>query len=63
MVQDKYKLIHNRGYKEAGQAYELYNLSDDPEEVHDLIEIEHDVASSLIAELEEKLGEVNEPYL
>jgi len=63
MVQDKYKLIHNRGYKEAGEAYELYNLSDDPEEVHDLIEIEHDVASSLIAELEEKLGEVNEPYL
>lgn len=63
MVKDEYKLINNRGYREAERVYELYNLSDDPEEIHDLMEIEKGVASSLIAELEEKLHEVNEPYL
>ena len=63
MVKDDYKLINNRGYGEEARAYELYNLSDDPEETQDLIEMEKGIASSLIAELEEKLHQVDEPYL
>ena len=63
MVKDGYKLINNRGYREAPRAYELYNLENDPEETQDLSEIEKEIASNLTAELEEKLHEVNEPYL
>ncbi len=32
----KYKLIHYRGYAEAPENWELYNLAEDPQELHDI---------------------------
>jgi hypothetical protein len=50
------------GYKEMTIEYELYNLSDDPQELNNLYPTAGSLAAELQEELEEKLQEVNEPY-
>lgn len=57
MVKGDYKLINNRGYGEHVQPYELYNLSQDPEEIEDLIGIEKGVANAMREEMDQALAE------
>jgi arylsulfatase A-like enzyme len=62
MLKGDYKLIRYMGYKEMTIEYELYNLSDDPQELNNLYPTAGSLAAELQEELEEKLQEVNEPY-
>ena len=64
MRKGRYKLIryYSRLYT-LPKYYELYDLQNDPEELHDLGETEKELAASLVAELDKKLNEVNQPYL
>ena len=43
--------------------YELYELTNDPEEVEDLYSSKKSVAQDLQNELQAKLNEVNQPYV
>ena len=63
LVKDQYKLIHYFGYDSYENEYELYDLVNDPEEMEDLYLSKKSVAADLQSELEEKLREVNQPYL
>ncbi len=65
LVKGRYKLTAFFGYKElaAGQErVELYDLENDPEELHDLFLVETEIAADLLAELKAKLDEVNQSY-
>lgn len=63
MIKDEFKLIHYRGYdKGYTDAFELYNLEQDPEELTDLYSSNRSVAVELQNELLAKLDEVNQPY-
>ncbi|NVM26375.1 MAG: sulfatase-like hydrolase/transferase [Desulfobacterales bacterium] len=63
LIKDQYKLIHYFGYDGYENGYELYDLANDPEEMEDLYLSRKSVAADLQSELEEKLREVNQPYL
>jgi arylsulfatase A-like enzyme len=63
LIKDQYKLIHYFGYDGYENEYELYDLVNDPEEMEDLYSSRKSVAADLQSELEEKLWEVNQPYL
>jgi arylsulfatase A-like enzyme len=58
-----YKLIHYFGYSGYEDEYELYDLEEDPEELHDLYSSKTSVAAALRHQLKAKLREVNRPYL
>jgi arylsulfatase A-like enzyme len=61
-----YKLMYFFGYKELGgdgERFELYNIKDDPEELHDLYDSEKEIGQELLNHLKTKLEEVNTPYL
>ncbi|MFZ5908633.1 MAG: sulfatase [Chloroflexota bacterium] len=65
LIRGRYKLTAFFGYKElAGgkERVELYDLENDPEELHDLSPVETGIAADLLAELKAKLDEVNQPY-
>jgi arylsulfatase A-like enzyme len=57
-----YKLIHYLGYRYYRDNYEFYDLEVDPEEL-DNVYSSHPAAKDLQAELDQKLAEVNQPYL
>jgi arylsulfatase A-like enzyme len=61
LIKGQYKLIHYFGYPGYQDVYELYDLASDPEELHSLPD--GMVAAELRQELEEKLKEVNQPYM
>ena len=62
MVKGDKKLIHYVGYPKLETHYELYNLTDDPEELNNLYLSDKSLAASMQAELEKKLRQVNTPY-
>jgi arylsulfatase A-like enzyme len=66
MVSGKHKLTYFFGYKELGQGVErveLYDIEADPEELNDLYAEQKDTGANLLAQLKEKLKEVNQPYI
>jgi arylsulfatase A-like enzyme len=50
------------GYRYYRDNYEFYDLENDPEEL-DNVYSSHPAAKDLQAELDQKLAEVNQPYL
>ena len=67
MHKGPYKLIAYFGYPGYDDVYEFYNLEEDPEEVHDLLErdlIERELAafSQLVEELHSALAAANRSY-
>ena len=65
MIKGQYKLIHYMGYSSPAyaDAYELYDLKNDPEELNDLYSSGQAMVQELQAEMEEKIDQVNEPFL
>ena len=63
LIKGQYKLIHYFGYSGYESEYELYDLANDPEELEDLYSSRRPVAAELEGELEEKLKDVNRPYV
>jgi arylsulfatase A-like enzyme len=61
MRRGKYKMIYYTGY-EVEDAYELYDLEGDAEEMNDLYSAGFPVAALMREELRAKLQEVNRPY-
>lgn len=62
MVKGPHKLLHYRGYPGHERGYELYDLEEDPQELHDLYSRRSALASGLIDEFEARLNQVNEPF-
>lgn len=65
LIRGNYKLIYFFGYHDLGGDYqliELYDLENDPEELHDLSEERQDLKNELLAALRAKIDEVNVPY-
>jgi len=62
--QGDFKLTSYLGYPKlpAEGLYELYNLTDDPGERANLIDTDTTTAAAMIAQLQEKLEEVNRPF-
>jgi arylsulfatase A-like enzyme len=58
IIKDKYKLIYYRGYPQ-NPMLELYDLSNDPEEMQDLANIKPSLAADLKQEIEDKLRSMN----
>jgi hypothetical protein len=50
------------GYPALENNYELYDMINDPDEIHDLYSDELHVASELQNELIHKIETVNQPY-
>lgn len=64
-IKGDYKLMYFTGYKELNgtERIELYNLAEDPEELHNLYSENDGLSRLLLAELKTKLEEMNKPYL
>ena len=55
-----YKLMHTFGYSNCpNEAYELYHLEDDPEELHNLYDPADAISAALARELAQRLEAVN----
>jgi arylsulfatase len=63
MLKGEYKILRYLGYPGYRDVYELYNLSNDPEEQRDLSFTKPTIAEELRAELDQKLDQLNQPYL
>jgi choline-sulfatase len=63
MIQGKHELIYSFGYPDHEDAYELYDLANDPEELEDLFTVRRSLAAELQAQLAEILRRVDQPYL
>jgi arylsulfatase A-like enzyme len=61
LLKGNYKLIYYRGYSETS-ASELFDLSNDPEELHDLASTEPSIVADLQQEIEDKLRQTH-PYM
>ncbi len=62
LLQDQYKLIRYLGYSGAPHGYEFYDLQNDPEEMVNLYGT-HAAAKELQATLDQKIKQVNQPFL
>jgi len=63
MRKGPYKLIHYMGYKgQYADAYEMYNLEEDLEEMHDLYTSEPSIAGQLRSELLGALNKSNSQF-
>jgi arylsulfatase A-like enzyme len=63
LIRGRHKLIHYFGYEGYEDEYELYDLTNDPEERENLYSQKRSLAADLQHELSEKLAEANRPYL
>ncbi len=65
LVRGRYKLLYYYGYEERGipDFTRLYDLREDPEELHDLSTTKKGLAGQLLSQLKKKLAQVNKPYL
>jgi arylsulfatase len=66
IVKDEYKLTYYSGYEELEEKqthYDLYNFIKDPEEMENLIKTHQPTAEELLAELQSKIRESDQPYL
>jgi arylsulfatase A-like enzyme len=57
MMKDQYKLINYMGYPDSEDFFELFDLSNDPDERLDLSEVRKPLASDLLEELRTKIQE------
>ena len=62
MLKDRYKLTHYFGYDQYDKAFDLFDLSNDPEELNDLYGLKKSLSEGLQNELIAKIREVNQPY-
>jgi arylsulfatase A-like enzyme len=62
LLKGQYKLIYYLGYRDYDDEYEFYDLQNDPDELENLYP-SHPIARELQVELDQKLQEVNQPYL
>ena len=62
MLKDQYKLIYYIGYPGYEDVCELYDLSNDPEEIQDISKMQQKVALEMKVALETELRCVNAPY-
>ena len=66
MIKGNYKLTNFFGYEELGgpnsELVELYDLENDPGELHNLFLTQKSIGAELLNELRMKLSEVNAPY-
>ncbi|MFP4394789.1 MAG: sulfatase [Anaerolineales bacterium] len=60
MLQGRYKLIYYFGYQDFDEIYELYDLENDPEELHDLYDTETAVAQAMRQTLHAALRDANQ---
>jgi arylsulfatase A-like enzyme len=60
MTRDRYRLTHY--HQPSYQAFEFYDLDDDPGELSDLYPSQPGIARSMQEELMDKLREVNRPF-
>jgi len=58
VIKENYKLIYYRGYPQTS-ASELFDLSNDPEELHDLASTKSAIAADLKQEIETKLRQTD----
>ena len=63
LIRGQHKLIHYSGYDGYENEYELYDLANNPEELENLYPSEESLAEGLQQELQEKLKEVDQPFL
>jgi choline-sulfatase len=66
LIKGQYKLMEFMGYQELGaqgERVELYDLKHDPEELNDLSSSKPETTAELLNELQQKLVQVNEPYI
>jgi choline-sulfatase len=62
LIKGEYKLIYYLGYEDYPRQYEFFDLKSDPEELKNLYPA-HPAAAEMQAELDQKLQEVNRPYI
>lgn len=65
MVRGGHKLTYYFGFDELGddgERIELYDVESDPEELRNLFTAQDEAGAELLAELKDKLSEVNKPY-
>lgn len=62
MHKGPHKLIAYFGYPSYDDVFEFYNLQDDPEEMHDLVQAEPAIFAHLKNELLDTLANANRPY-
>jgi len=66
LIRSPYKLIYFFGYRElpfpGGELIELYDLSNDPDELNNLYSTDPALAKELLDIIKKKLNEVNQPY-
>jgi arylsulfatase A-like enzyme len=62
LMKGQHKLVYYQGYKRYSGEYEFYDLENDPEEIHNQYP-DHPAAKELRAEHDQKLKEVDQPYL
>ena len=64
VLHEGYKLTRYQGYEQLeGQPYyELYNLLEDPQELHELSASQPERAAQLDSEIEKMLKKSNRPY-
>jgi arylsulfatase A-like enzyme len=62
LISGQFKLIHYFGYPGFDAAYEMYDLENDPEEMHNQVNMMPEIAGELKSRMEAKLEEVNKPY-
>jgi hypothetical protein len=58
-MRDRYKLIHYLGYDEYDDVFELYDLSEDPQELRNLYSSHQGPAGGLKGLLDAKLGRLD----
>jgi arylsulfatase A-like enzyme len=66
IIRNNHKLIYYEGYKELeniGDITELYDLSNDPEELNNLYKEYKTLGNDLLNVIKAKLREVNEPFM
>ena len=61
LTKNPYRLTYYK-YPGAGEQFEFYNFSEDPDELKDLYSSGPAIALDMRAELLQKLSEVNSPY-
>ncbi len=62
IAKGQHKLIHYAGYPHHENEYEMYDLTNDPEELNNIVTSENVVATDLKNELDKKMQQVNQPY-
>jgi arylsulfatase A-like enzyme len=62
LVRGTYKLVHYLGYPGYEDEYELYDLTNDPEEMENLYHSKKSVAADLRQLMAQKMEAVNAPY-